>query len=186
MAVVKLGDDLLKDIDDFQKQLQAWKAGLSKRVEKQHKIVGVRWRSEAQKRVPVDTGFLRQKILSNVYSASPHVYTTECGTNVEGYPVYLEFGTRFIAHGQVLKIGSRIDVTDIDAVHTWKAKREDAIEATSHSIDDKRQLYNAANNAVAGPQEQMPWLRPSFNEIKSWVIDTLELAFKGMPGTGGP
>lgn len=183
--VVKLGSELLADIDDFEKQMQAWKSGLGRKVEKAHKIIGVRWRGESQKRVPVDTGNLRQRILSNVYSPEASTFVTECGTNVEGYPVYLEFGTRFIAQGQVLKIGPRLDVRDTDAVHTWAAKEQDAIQETSYSIDSNRQLFNINSEAVGGPQEQMPWLRPSFNEIKPWVIDTLELAFKNVGGNSG-
>ncbi len=175
--VAKLSDQLAKDCIQFERRVENWTKSLKAKLEKAHKIIGVRWHAEAVKRVPVDTGTLKTRILRNVYQDGQYIFVTEVGSNVPEYPTYLEFGTRFIAKGAVLRLGLSTDITDQQAIHTWQAKQDDEIKKTSFSIDIHGKLWNNPSKfvhaIVAGPQEQMPWLRPAFNTIKTWVIDQL-------------
>lgn len=157
--MIKLGELFAKDLYDLEHRLSKWPDDFKKRLNAVHREIGVRWKSEAIKRVPVDTGFLKSKILNNVYIENTYTYVTEVGTNIPEYPIDLEFGTRYIAGGSVLALGDSTELTDQQAVHMWPAKAEGLIGLTAKQ---------AASNT-----EQMPWLRPSFNFIKTWVIDSL-------------
>lgn len=174
---IKLSDQLAKDCVQLENRVSNWTKSLKAKLHRAHRIIGVRWQAEAVKRVPVDTSTLKQRLLKNVYQDSEFIYVTEVGTNVPEYPIYVEFGTRFIARGAVLALGLSTTITDAQAIHTWPAKQADEIGKTSFSRDVHGNLWNNPSQfthaIVGGPQEQMPWLRPSFNHIKSWVIDQL-------------
>jgi hypothetical protein len=178
--VAKLGHQFAEDCIQLEKRIGKWSDGATKNLKRVHEIVGVRWKAEAVKRVPVDTSRLKQQINKNVYQDGQFVFVTEVGTNVKDYPIYLEFGTSHIAHGAVLALGTSTEITDAQAIHTWPAKEFDAIAKTSHS-EKGGKLYNSSMVQVAGPQEQMPWLRPAFNSIRVWVIDQLNSAIEPPP-----
>lgn len=183
--VTKLGMSFAEDCVQLDKRISQWTSDAKKNLKRVHRIVGQRWRAEAVKRVPVEFGTLKERILSNAYEDGQYIFVTEVGTNVVEYPVYLEFGTRFIAKGQVLAIGDSTDITDQQAVHTWPAKEYEAIAKTSHSINSAGELRNDpsrfVSQIVAGPQEQMPWLRPAFNSIRIWVIAQLNTTIEPPP-----
>lgn len=165
-----------------------------------------RWRAAAVKRVPVDNSTLKQNILSEWFWRGSELYGA-VGTNIP-YGVYVEFGTKFIAKGAVLALGTRARITDAQSVHTWAAKEGDAIETTSasyhkHSEDDRllrnrsgqwiykssRGLkttdnFDKALKSPGGPQEQMPWLRASFTEEEFDMVEDLKDALR-RPGSGG-
>lgn len=187
--MIKLGEELSRDCITLERRIGNWSADLKAKLRAVHREVGVRWKGEAVKRVPVDTGFLKSKILSNVYQEQELVYVTEVGTNVPEYPVDLEFGTKYIARGAVLRLGDSTNLTDQDAIHMWPAKQADAIKSTSYSINTNDERLNkigelAGANKQGGPQEQMPWLRPAFNSIRQWVIDSLNNVVVVPPNPG--
>lgn len=185
-------------LKDFQAQCMAFAQYLrdvakqqSVDLEKSFRRAGQRWRSGAVKRVPVDEGTLKQRIVTNTYREGLDL-VTEVGTNVP-YGVHLEFGTDKIAGGRVKALGLDEQITDSMAVHDWPAKRGEAGPGTSsmHTTDrlGRGRLRNAKGRFLKGsPQEQMPWLRPAFMEIADSVLseigDTLEFpqprsTFKG-------
>lgn len=182
---IKLSDQLAKDCIQLERRVGNWATSLKSKLKKVHRIVGQRWRTEAVKRVPVDTSTLKQRVISNVYEELGYIFVTEVGSNVPEYPVLLEFGSQFIAKGAVLRLGLSTTITDAQAIHTWPAKQEDAIAKTSFSRDVDGNLWNNPTKfthaIVGGPQEQMPWLRPSFNSIRTWVIDQLNSTLEPPP-----
>lgn len=155
--MIRLGEELTRDCVSLENRVGNWSKSLKARLKAVHREVGVRWKGEAQRRVPVDTGFLKTKLMHNVYDEQQYVYVTEVGTNIPEYPVYLEFGTRFIAGGAVLALGDSTGLTDQDAIHMWPAKAEGL----------------AGMGTGVSSTEQMPYIRPAFNSIREWVIDSL-------------
>lgn len=166
--------------DRIQRVVRAWSDQVQRELPKLFRQLGFKWHAEAVKRVPVDEGTLKEKILHTTYYES-NVLTTDVGTNVQDqstgfrYPQALEFGTRFIAARQVLAIGDKPEVRDTEAIHSWPAKDGEAIDGTSSSIDTAGgaagRLRDAKGRFAAGPQEQMPWLRTSWTSgVKDWFL----------------
>ena len=155
--MIRLGEELARDCVSLEARAGNWSKSLKAKLLKVHKQVGARWRDEAQRRVPVDKDTLRARLFHNEYEETQYIYVTEMGTNIPEYPVYLEFGTRFIAGGAVLALGDSTGLTDQDAIHTWPAK--------------EKGLTGMA--AGTNSNEQMPYIRPAFNSIREWVIERL-------------
>jgi len=150
---VRLSKQFGKDLDDLAKAFGSWDDDSVKRLVKAHKRIGVRHKGEAVKRVPVDQSTLKQRITTHTdKSAAGTDVTTETGTNVPDYPIFLEFGTRYIAGGRVKALGDGVGITDAQAVKDWPAK--------------------------TGSRQQMPWLRPAFNSIRAWALKQIEEAFR--------
>lgn len=182
---VSLNPQLNDDLINLEQHLLDWSKSLKPNLEKSFKIVGQRWRSEAVKRLPVDTGRLKQSMISNVYSDAGGLVTLEVGTNVAEYPIYVEFGTRFIAGGRVLALGPDVGITDAQAMTVWPAKNKDFVDEETGKGNTR--LFNAVQARLArgGSQEQMPWLRPAFNAIRQWAIDTIVLGCQPPKKPGG-
>lgn len=177
---VKLDPKLIRDLKYLAKALDLWEKGARRNLERVYRKYGLLWQAEAKKRVPVEEGRLEKSILAPKPKWEGVVLTLEVGTNVK-YAEYVEFGTARIAGGAVLALGDDPEITDLQAIHTWAAKEADAIQATSATIDKrgraKGRLRNAAGRFVKGPQEQMPWLRPAFMEIKQELVEELDVAY---------
>lgn len=157
--MVKLGELFARDLLTLEHRLNKWPDDFRQRLLKVHKQISSKWQDEAKRRVPRDVGTLEKMILKNTYAEDKYTYVSEVGTNIPEYPVYLEFGTRYIAQGAVLALGDSTELTDQDAVHMWAAKAEGLTGLTA-----KQASLNT---------EQMPWLRPAFNSIRTFVIDSL-------------
>lgn len=165
-----------RDMRKFTDALQFWGAETQKRFLVANKQAGQYWVAEAKKRVPVDEGRLRSSLRTNTYTDGDGVIVTEVGTNVE-YAKHLEFGTDYIAEGRVKDLGLSPEITDAQAIHTWPAKEAEATDATSAMMVGGR-LRTALGRFAAGPQEQMPFLRPAFMKIRQWVIDQFNAALE--------
>lgn len=178
--MITLGQEFTRDCVALENRIGQWSKDLKAKLRAVHKEVGMMWAAGAVKRVPVDTSTLKNRILHNVYIDNQYVYVTEVGTNIPEYPIDLEFGTKWIAKGAVLALGTSTQITDQQAIHIWPAKAGVDFHAdyTSVSINTQDERLNLAGNLAGpnkkgGPQEQMPWLRPAFNAIKTIVIDSL-------------
>lgn len=168
-----------RDMRKFTDALQFWSAETQKRFLVANKQAGQYWVAEAKKRVPVDEGRLRSSLRNNTYLDGDGVIITEVGTNVE-YGKHLEFGTDYIAGGRVKDLGLNPEITDAQAIHDWPAKAGEATDATSAMMVGGR-LRTAGGRFAAGPQEQMPFLRPAFMKIRQWVIDRFNAALTPPP-----
>jgi len=186
-----VGEQLTHDLADLELKLRQWNRESRDRAFRAFRRIGVAWKAEAIKRIPVDTGMARQHVATETLWDGPHEIVTNTGTNLVDpdtgipYPVYLEFGTKWIAGGRVKRLGFDPFVTDSQAVHTWPAKEAEAIEQTSASykkIDGGSARFNKKGKFVgSGAQEQMPWLRPAFNVIRDWAMREIEQAFAPPP-----
>lgn len=180
---VRLDRSLERELNQLASAFRAWGREAERDLTQAHRTIGNRWKGEAKKRVPVDEGTLKQRILANTYhDRTADEIVTEVGTNVP-YGKYLEFGTKHIAGGRVKALGEDEGLTDRQAIHDWPAKSGEAGDKTSASIDAKGgasgRLRNAGGQFLRGsPQEQMPWLRPAFNSIREWAVDLLTKAFR--------
>lgn len=152
---VSLGN-LDKDLQLLEKALKQWKAMGVKNLEKVFRRYGLYWQAEAKKRVPVDEGRLEKGIIAPPPYMDGDKLTMEVGTNIE-YGPYIEFGTTRIAGGKVLALGDGPGITDQQAIKSWPAKDAEAL---------------------SGSTEQMPFLRPAFNEIREDLIDEIDEAFE--------
>lgn len=175
---VTLHQEFAHQLNQLTLHLQNWRRSGEDQMWKAMQRIGERFRAEAVKRVPVDTGRLVNAILKNTYRDAGEIFT-EVGTNVKDYPAFVEFGTEYIAKGAVLALGERVDITDAEAIHWWPAKAGEATENTSVGLRDGK-LINKAGDVIARqrPQEQMPWLRPSFMAIRAWAVLQIENAVK--------
>lgn len=171
--MLSLGAEFSKELRKFSKDLEKWSEESVKKLEKAHKRIGKRWQAEAVKRVPVDSGTLKQRIIENTYREGQKIIT-ECGSNVP-YAVYVEFGTRHIAGGRVLALGPGTGITDADAIKDWPAKEAGGVVGgrSGNAAVDAALLARAKRGQA---NEQMPWLRPAFNSIKDWAISELTKA----------
>lgn len=165
-----------KGADDFIALLYRWSDEGRRQLERAITRAVFRWHAEAVKRVPVDTGRLKNAILHNVYWAGGELIG-EVGTNVRTYPDYLEFGTKRIAGGRVLALGGSPDITDAMAIHDWAAKDAETGTMQGVSIDSQgRRRAKSGRFVGGGGQEQMPWLRPAFNAIRDWATAEIQAA----------
>lgn len=166
------------DVHNFAQAIAFWGTETQARLKRAHKWAGQLWVAEAKKRCPVDEGRLRSSIRTNTYSDSYGILITEVGTNVE-YGVYVEFGTKWIANGAVLRIGLRPDVNDAQSIHWWRAKAGDAFDVDDVSIAHRGgKLVTLGGGEAAGPQEQMPWLRSAWSvcrpKVIQWFSDAMQ------------
>jgi hypothetical protein len=177
-----LGKEFSSDINRLARRIEAWGTGAPKEFERSHRKIGERFKQEAKQRVPVDESRVKNAILANTYSENGEVIT-EVGTNVQEYPIYIEFGTERIAGGRVAALGDDIGITDADAVKLWPAKNRDIVDETTGKANTR--VVNALQKGFdrGRPQEQMPWLRPSFEKIRVWAVALLIAALQP-PGGG--
>jgi len=196
---VSLGKQLSESLKQLENALHRWTADGRAKLLKTHRQVAERWRSEAVRRVPVFSSRLKQGILANAYEDGKEI-VAEVGTNVTGdkgqpYPVYVEFGTKYIAQGRVLALGFGPEVTDAQAVRFWEAKntgQDVSISKTTGKarykdgrIDAKTGEANMKlHDAIAkrlqrgGAEEQMPWLRPAFWRVRDWAVQHIDAAME--------
>lgn len=137
----------------LEKDARAWGEMSFQKALALFKLLGEKVATDARKRVPVETGNLRNAILSNTFIVANNI-VTEVGTNVREYPIYLEFGTELIAGGAVKAIGDDAHITDAQAVTSWAALAE-----------------------RGGSNQQMPWLRPAWTVNIGWFVAKLNDAF---------
>ncbi len=167
---IKLDSDFAKQLSGLADFFRAWDKSTVANLQKALRIIGVRWQAEAVKRVPVDSGNLKQRILYEVIREAGE-WLVAVGTNVP-YGKYLEFGTKFIAGGRVKALGMDVGITDSQAIKDWPAKTGGLITS---------QIGLARMRASKGflngnPSEQMPWLRTSMNVILGWAVEQLTQA----------
>lgn len=175
---VKLGEQFARDLLKLEDKLESISKSAVRKLEKAHRQIGQRWRSEAVKRVPVDEGTLKQRIVTNTYRQGD-TFITETGANLK-YAVYVEFGTRRIAGGRVLALGFDPDISDHDAITMWPAKAA-GLNNADGSPNSAVQAARAARQSRGSREEQMPWLRPGFNAIREWAVKQLLQAVEDAP-----
>lgn len=141
----------LEGADSLVDLLERYRDGLEGELVKAFSESCEIWAGEAKRRVPVDTGRLRNGILKEVRRVRGGV-EGRVGTNVK-YGKYIEFGTPDIAGGRVKALGPRPDVTDTEAIKTWPALEE-----------------------RGGSGQQMPWLRPAFMAIADQIVARIKKA----------
>lgn len=181
---VQLDPQFGDELERLAQLLEAWSGDGVAKLIVAHKQIGQRHRSEAVKRAPVETGRMRNAIMTNVYQ-QPGAIITETGSNMK-YAKFIEFGTKYIAGGAVKRLGTNPEITDAQAIHSWPAKDASAIDQTSHSIDAQGRLRTKTGRfASGGSQEQMPFLRPAWMVIKGWAIKRLIKALEP-PKPKGP
>lgn len=177
-SFVRIDESFADDLEKLALHLENWSDETQKALVKAHNKIGQRHKTEAQKRVPVDQGTLKQQILTNTYQR-PGEIVTETGSNLK-YAVYVEFGTKYIAKGAVQRIGTKPIVTDAEAIKVWPAKNKDRIDKAGKPVDGavieiERRL------AGTGVGEQMPWLRSSWWRIRDWAIQEITKAVAPPP-----
>jgi hypothetical protein len=137
VGVDKLGFSIQKMIDAFAQKQQSEIVKIFRRTLE-------RWRTEAVKRAPVDMGILRNELLTEVWWEGETLFGA-LGSNLP-YAEFIEFGNKWIAKGQVKRLGMNPNVTDSMAVHWWDAKAADATKGTSRhykaAADGTRELLN--------------------------------------------
>lgn len=166
--IASLGEGFSRALNEFAGVIRQWPTNVERNLLSAHKRIGKRWHAGAVKRVPVDESTLKQRIVTNT-SRQGQQFVTEVGTNVP-HGVYVEFGTRHIAGGRVLALGSGADISDADAITSWPAK--------DGGIGGNQRVQAAIQrrHARGDRDEQMPWLRPAFNDIRDWAIKQLNKA----------
>lgn len=169
---VKLSQ-LQTDLGGFSNTLYRWSRQGRQEMLKGFRQVEHQFVAEAKKRIPVDEGRARSSIMGNTYEDALGDIISEVGTNVPEYPGYLEFGTNKIAGGRVKALGTDSEISDFEAIHNWPAKSRSATRKTSASMTTLGPL-NAFFEQVGGPQEQMPWLRTAWTQIKNWAIGVID------------
>lgn len=150
----------------MERRLKGWSKSVEKRAEMAMTRIGLRWHAGMVERVPVDEGTLKERLLVNTY-LEKGVWITEAGSNLK-YAVFVEFGTDYIAAGNVKALGMGPEITDAQAITVWQAKNAGIIK-TGGVADANVLAAIEANLKAGGRQEQMPWLRPAFNAIRKWV-----------------
>jgi hypothetical protein len=186
---ITMHQEFAQELTKLADMLRTWDSSLMTNLIRVLRIVGKRWQGEAIKRVPVDFGTLKERILTETYQEG-NSFTTACGTNLP-YGKYVEFGTRTIAGGRVLALGDGPDITDAQAIKLWPAKnfgsgainpktgsreRGGFINETTGKANMRAVSADLRRHERGAPSEQMPWLRPSLNAIKSWAIEMIQEA----------
>jgi len=168
---VTLNREFMRQLDELADALKEWDGKGFKKLVRAHNLIGQRHRAEAVKRVPVDTSNLVQKIFTNTDVVGKKI-VTETGTNVDA-GIFVEFGTKHIAGGRVKALGDKIEITDTQAIKDWPAKQADLSPPT-----EKVQAALTKRAKRGGPQEQMPWLRPSWMAIRKWAVKLINDALR--------
>lgn len=135
----------LEGADQLRSRMKRWDGSMRRKMHGALQVIGAAWVTEAKKRVPVDTGFLRNSINKSV-AVTKTSFELAVGSSAK-YAGFVEFGTEHIAGGRVKALGTTPNITDADAIKTWPALQ-------------KRK----------GSKQQMPWLRPSWSAIKVKAI----------------
>lgn len=155
------GDTFESDTKQLAFRVERWTERVEHRAERALQVIGVDWRDRAKERVPVSAGAdtiggsLESHIFKNVYTEGLYrTLTLEVGTNIP-YGVYVEFGTRYIAGGAVLRLGFGPEVTDAMAVKDWPAKDE------------------RTEGGTIGNDQQMPWLRPAWFAVEKRALERI-------------
>jgi hypothetical protein len=133
------------------------------------------WKRDIVRHVPVDVGLLRESFGTALAHKGQLPYLEAAvGTNVP-YAVYLEFGTRYIASGQVLNWSS-----GQPPIYDWPAKRADAtLDRTVLEIDSEGRGRNAMGAAFRKGASQtsgaefMPYMRGSWPLTEKVLIPRL-------------
>lgn len=182
---ITLHESFAKELHSFADLIRAWdKDGVSRMLKAMQRI-GQRFKTEAQKRAPVDEGRLRSSIQANTFDDGRQI-VTEVGTNVKEYPIYVEFGTEYIAGGRVKALGDDVDITDAQAITIWKAKNSGIVDDRTGIVKEAVQSAISKRLRQGSAGEQLPWLRPAFHAIKEWAIAQQAAAMSppGQKGTG--
>lgn len=169
-----------KGVKKFTSLLEGLQKDFEKKVKRATTRGATHWQTEAKLRVPVETGTTRNTILKEVVTNERGEIEGAVGSNQKHAP-FIEFGTTHIAGGKVKALGIDPEITDQDAVHTWAAKEENAIDMTSAKIGKDGRLRDARGKFIGGggrSQEQMPWLRASFMASKPKIVKMLADAVK--------
>lgn len=142
-------DMAIRGVNQLFAQFKQWDADRRRRQRSAMTKIGQAWVKEAKKRVPVDTGRLRNSITKEVIGEGDSL-VVRVGSNVE-YAKYVEFGTADIAGGRVQALGTGPVITDEDAITSWPAKERDGAR-----------------------REQMPFLRPAGTAIQDKAIQLIQ------------
>lgn len=158
---VTLGKQFSNELNKLDAAIKLWKEGGHKELKRRFRIIGVRVKGQAQRRVPVRSNRLKQQIITVTNEDESGNLVTEVGTNVKSkkgfpYPVVLEFGSKHIAQGRVKMLGEESGISDAEAVTEWPAKTA-------------RQ---------GGGKQQMPWLRPAWNAVLPEAIEFINGALE--------
>jgi hypothetical protein len=143
---------LAVDLSKFADSAKQWREDIVDGVTDVLTNAGEAWVAGAARRVPVDKGRLKSSIVAAPVQYIRGSLVLVVGTDVT-YSLYVEFGTKFIAGGDVLALGQSPEITDAMAVRDWPALRE-----------------------RSGSGQQMPWFRPAFQDIRPTVESDLEAA----------
>jgi hypothetical protein len=160
-----------KDLASLADFFRSWDKSLLDNLVRVLKTIGVRWKGEAQKRVPVDEGTLKQRILYEVFKEAGN-WICAVGTNVP-YGKFLEFGTKWIAGGRVQALGEGSDITDAQAIKNWPAKNAGFVDEKTGVANQAAVSASLRAHQRGSPQEEMPWLRSSLSAIKAWAIQAI-------------
>lgn len=125
----------------LEKSLRSYPKAVRTELSKTLNLIGEKWKTEAQRRVPVDTGLTRNTIIKEPVNTKDGELSIAVGSN-QLHSNYIEFGTKRIAGGAVKNLGTSPAITDADAIKDWPA------------LQDR-----------GGSGQQMPWLRPAANAI---------------------
>ncbi len=175
--VVTLHKQFSQQLNSLMAAFQFWKRDGIAKLEKAHRIIGQRVKGEATRRVPVESGRLKQGIIT-VTSRDAQGFVTEVGTNVKSdrgfpYPVVLEFGSRFIASGRVQALGDSANITDANAIKDWPAKA-----AGVRKKNSRGKFIKGGTGGNRSSAEQMPWLRPAWWFVMPEAITLINKALE--------
>lgn len=149
-------DMYLEGADQLRSRMKRWDGSMRRKMWGALQAIGSVWVTEAKKRVPVDTGFLRNSINKSV-TVTKTSFELAVGSSAK-YAGYTEFGTEHIAGGRVKALGTTPNITDANAIKMWPALA-------------KRK----------GQRQQMPWLRPAWSAIKVKAMARMNAALEPPP-----
>ena len=129
------------------------------------------WLRETQRHCPVDAGLLRESFkIAPASEAQGNVLEAAIGTNVP-YAVYIEFGTKYIAWGQVKNWEPGESV-----IIFWPAKQRDLPNPSKHRPGSKvRARKELMLQAALSPAtaEFMPPMRGSWQLIEDQIVQAI-------------
>lgn len=138
-----------RGVDKFQRRMKSWIRSQREKTQENLRKIGRAWVTEAKRRVPVNTGRLRNSIDKETGIDATGDFFVAVGSSVR-YAPFLEFGTESIAGGRVKALGTGPIITDEQAVKDWPAKRKRGAR-----------------------RQQMPFLRPAFSFLRPKIIELL-------------
>lgn len=159
---VLLSTDFIRVLNSFNKMLRKWKRDGMNKYRLAHETIGRLVVEEAKKRVPVDRGKLRSSLQHVTNKMANGNLVTDMGSNATRkgfpYPVVIEFGSDAIAGGAVKALGTRVHITDAEAIHDWPALRK--------------------RGGAGGAGQQMPFLRPAWVAVEPRALALINVAFR--------